>query len=157
MKEQKTNVMRVLEQKKIPYIPHEYLHGEEAVDGETVARLIGRDPACVFKTLVTAGASRTNFVFVIPVLKELDLKKAAKAAGEKSIAMISVKDITPLTGYVRGGCSPVGMKKQLKTIFDASAREQSAIIVSAGKIGAQIECAPDALLQLTRGIYADVT
>ena len=157
MKEQKTNVMRVLEQKKIPYIPHEYPHGEEAVDGETVARLIGRDPACVFKTLVTAGASRTNFVFVIPVLKELDLKKAAKAAGEKSIAMISVKDITPLTGYVRGGCSPVGMKKQFKTIFDASAQEQSTIIVSAGKIGAQVECAPDALLLLTRGIYADVT
>ena len=157
MKEQKTNVMRVLEQKKIPYTPHEYPHGEEPVDGETVARLIGRDPACVFKTLVTAGASRTNYVFVIPVLKELDLKKAAKAAGEKSIAMIPAKDITPLTGYVRGGCSPVGMKKQFKTIFDASAREQSTIIVSAGKIGAQVECAPDALLLLTRGIYADVT
>ena len=157
MKEQKTNVMRVLEQKKIPYTPHEYPHGEEPVDGETVARLIGRPPTCVFKTLVTAGASRTNYVFVIPVLKELDLKKAAKAAGEKSIAMIPAKDITPLTGYVRGGCSPVGMKKQLKTIFDASAQGQSAIIVSAGRIGAQVECAPDALLQLTRGAYADVT
>lgn len=157
MKEQKTNVMRVLEQKKIPYTPHEYPHGEEAVDGETVARLIGRDPACVFKTLVTVGASRANFVFVIPVMEELDLKKAAKAVGEKSIAMISVKDITPLTGYVRGGCSPVGMKKQFRTIFDASAQGQSTIIVSAGKIGAQVECAPGALLQLTRGTYADVT
>ena len=157
MKEQKTNVMRLLEQKKIAYTKHEYPHEGEAVDGETVARLIGRDPACVFKTLVTAGASRTNYVFVIPVLKELDLKKAAKAAGEKSIAMIPARDITPLTGYVRGGCSPVGMKKQLKTIFDASALRQSAIIVSAGKIGAQVECAPDALLLLTRGIYADVT
>ena len=157
MKEQKTNVMRLLEQKKLPYTPHEYPHGDGPVDGETVARLIGRDPACVFKTLVTAGASRTNFVFVIPVLKELNLKKAAKAAGEKSIAMIAARDITPLTGYVRGGCSPVGMKKQFKTIFDASAQGQSTIIVSAGKIGAQVECAPDALLQLTRGIYADVT
>ena len=157
MKEQKTNVMRVLEQKKIPYTAHEYPHGDGPVDGETVAGLIGRDPACVFKTLVTAGASRTNYVFVIPVMKELDLKKAARAAGEKSVAMIPVKDITPLTGYVRGGCSPVGMKKQFKTVFDASAKEQSTIIVSAGKIGAQIECAPDALLQLTRGIYADVT
>ena len=157
MKEQKTNVMRLLAQKKIPYTAHEYPHGDGPVDGETVARLIGRDPACVFKTLVTAGASRTNYVFVIPVMKELDLKKAARAAGEKSVAMIPVKDITPLTGYVRGGCSPVGMKKQFKTIFDASAQEQGAIIVSAGKIGAQVECAPDALLLLTRGSYADVT
>ena len=157
MKEQKTNVMRLLEQKKIPYTAHEYPHGDGPVDGKTVAGLIGRDPACVFKTLVTAGASRANYVFVIPVLEELDLKKAAKAAGEKSVAMIPAKDITPLTGYVRGGCSPVGMKKQFKTVFDASAKEQSTIIVSAGKIGAQVECAPDALLLLTRGSYADVT
>ena len=156
MKEQKTNAMRILEQKKIKYTPHEYPHGDTAVDGVTVAGLIGRDPACVFKTLVTEGASRANYVFVIPVAHELDLKKAAKAVGEKSIAMIHVSKITPLTGYVRGGCSPVGMKKLFKTVFDASALKQESIIVSAGKIGAQIECAPAELIALVRGITADV-
>lgn len=156
MKEQKTNVMRILEQKKIKYTPHEYAHGDGPVDGATVAGLIGRDPACVFKTLVTVGASKTNYVFVIPVMKELDLKKAAKAVGEKSIAMIHVSEITPLTGYVRGGCSPVGMKKQLKTVFDASAEELETIIVSAGKIGAQVETAPGELIALVRGTAADV-
>ena len=157
MKEQKTNVMRILEQKKIKYTAHEYPHGAEAVDGVTVASLIGRDSACVFKTLVTRGASRQNYVFVIPVAHELELKKAAKAVGEKSLAMIHVSELTALTGYVRGGCSPVGMKKQFKTIFDASALEQATIIVSAGKIGAQIECAPEELAALVRGSFADVT
>ena len=155
-KEQKTNVMRVLEQKKISYLPHEYPHGSEAVDGVTVAGLIGRDPACVFKTLVTVGASRTNYVFVIPVARELDLKKAAKAAGEKSIALLPVSQLTALTGYVRGGCSPVGMKKQFKTFFDSSALTQETILVSAGKIGAQIETAPGDLIALVRGSTADI-
>lgn len=157
MKEQKTNVMRILDQKKIKYTPHEYPHGDSPVDGVTVASIIGRDPACVFKTLVTEGAKGANYVFVIPVARELDLKKAAKAVGEKSIAMIHVSKITPLTGYVRGGCSPVGMKKLFKTVFDASALEQETIIVSAGKIGAQIECVPAELISLVRGSTADLT
>ena len=157
MKEQKTNAMRILEQKKIKYIPHEYPHGDDPVDGVTVAKLTGRDPACVFKTLVTVGASRTNYVFVIPVAKELDLKKAARSVGEKSIAMIHVSEITPLTGYVRGGCSPVGMKKQFKTVFDASANDIDTILVSGGKIGTQIETAPYDLIELVRGVTADVT
>lgn len=157
MKEQKTNVMRILDQKKIKYTPHEYPHGDSPVDGVTVASIIGRDPACVFKTLVTEGAKGANYVFVIPVARELDLKKAAKAVGEKSIAMIHVSKITPLTGYVRGGCSPVGMKKLFKTVFDSSALEQDTIIVSAGKIGAQIECAPTDLISLVRGTTADLT
>ena len=157
MKEQKTNVMRILDQKKIKYTPHEYPHGDSPVDGVTVASIIGRDPACVFKTLVTEGAKGANYVFVIPVARELDLKKAAKAVGEKSVAMIHVSKITPLTGYVRGGCSPVGMKKLFKTVFDSSALEQDTIIVSAGKIGAQIECAPTDLISLVRGITADLT
>lgn len=156
MKEQKTNAMRILDGKKIKYTAHEYPHGKEAVDGVTVAGLIGRDPSCVFKTLVTRGASKANYVFVIPVDRELELKKAAKAVGEKSIAMIHVSEITPLTGYVRGGCSPVGMKKQFVTVYDASALEQESIIVSAGKIGAQIECAPADLAALTRGSFADI-
>ena len=108
---EKTNVMRLLDQKKVPYTPHTYPHGDDAVDGVTVAQMTGMDPAKVFKTLVARGASKTPYVFVIPVACELDLKKAAKAVGEKSIAMLHVSELTPLTGYVRGGCSPVGMKK----------------------------------------------
>ena len=156
MKEQKTDVMRILEQKKIPYRAHEYPHGDGPVDGATVAELTGQDPACVFKTLVTVGASKANYVFVIPVTAELDLKKAAKAVSEKSIAMIHVSEITPLTGYVRGGCSPVGMKKQLKTVFHRSAEEIDHILVSGGKIGTQIETAPADLIALVRGTTADV-
>lgn len=156
MKEQKTNVMRLLEQKKISYIPHEYPHGDEAVDGLTVARICGQNPEQVFKTLVARGASKTIYVFVIPVTGELDLKKAAKASGEKSVAMIHVSEINALTGYVRGGCSPVGMRKQYKTFFDISAADKPTIIVSAGKIGYQVELAPDELVKLTRGSYAQL-
>ena len=157
MAEEKTNVMRVLDQKKIPYTPHSYPHSEgEAVDGATVAAILGRDPGEVYKTLVTRGASKANYVFVVPVLSELDLKKAAKTVGEKSIEMIHVKELTPLTGYVRGGCSPIGMKKRLKTVIDASARDHAAILVSAGKIGCQVELSPDALVGLIGGRYADV-
>ena len=157
MAEEKTNVMRVLDQKKIPYTPHSYPHSEgEAVDGATVASILGRDPGEVYKTLVTRGASKANYVFVVPVLSELDLKKAAKTAGEKSIEMIHVKELTPLTGYVRGGCSPIGMKKRLKTFIDASAQSRAAILVSAGKIGYQVELSPDALAGLIGGRFADV-
>ena len=156
MAEQKTNVMRALEQKKIRYTPHEYPHGAEAVDGVTVAGLIGAAPEQVFKTLVTRGASKSIYVFVIPVAAELDLKKAARTVGEKSIAMIHVSEITALTGYVRGGCSPIGMKKQYKTVYHESALEQQTIIVSAGRIGSQVELAPNALATLTRGQFADI-
>ena len=157
MSEFKTNVMRVLEQKKIPYQAHQYPHGDEAVDGVTVARLLGQDPAAVFKTLVTRGASKTCYVFVVPVAAELDLKKAAKAVGEKSIAMLHVSELTPLTGYVRGGCSPIGMKKQFKTVFDTSAEGLPTIMVSAGKIGCQVEVDPHALAGLAGGSFADIT
>lgn len=156
MKEQKTNVMRLLEQKKISYTPHEYPHGDEAVDGLTVARICGQNPEQVFKTLVARGASKTIYVFVIPVTGELDLKKAAKASGEKSVAMIHVSEINALTGYVRGGCSPVGMRKQYKTFFDISAADKPTIMVSAGKIGYQVELAPNELVKLTRGSYAQL-
>ena len=156
MAEQKTNVMRALDQKKVRYTPHEYPHGAEAVDGVTVAGLIGAAPEQVFKTLVTRGASKSIYVFVIPVAAELDLKKAARAVGEKSIAMIHVSEITALTGYVRGGCSPIGMKKQYKTVFHESALEQQTIIVSAGRIGSQVELEPNALATLTRGQFADI-
>lgn len=156
MAEQKTNVMRVLEQKKIPYCAHTYPHGEDAVDGVTVARLTGIQPERVFKTLVTRGASKKNYVFVIPVAAELDLKKAAKASGEKSIAMIHVSEINALTGYIRGGCSPIGMKKQFETFYHDSCLQQETIAVSAGKIGAQVELAPADLIKLTRGKTADL-
>ena len=157
MAEQKTNVMRYLDQKKIAYIPHAYPHGDDAVDGETVAGLIGKAPESVFKTLVARGASRNIYVFVIPVCGELDLKCAAKAAGEKSVEMVHVSEINALTGYIRGGCSPIGMKKQYKTFLDASASARESIVVSAGKIGAQVELAPADLIKLTRAGTAALT
>jgi len=157
MAEQKTNVMRLLEQKKVKYIAHEYPHGDEAVDGVTVARLTGQNPQKVFKTLVLRGISKTIYVFVIPVESELELKKAAKAAGEKSVAMIHVSEITALTGYVRGGCSPIGMRKQYKTYIHDSCLSLDTMIVSAGKIGYQIELAPQELIKLSRAMTADLT
>lgn len=156
MAEQKTNVMRVLDQKKIRYLAHEYPHGDAPVDGETVASLIGKDADCVYKTLVTRSSSKKIYVFVVPVNKELDLKLAAKAAGEKSIEMIHVSEITALTGYVRGGCSPVGMKKQYPTFFDSAVNDLDTVIVSAGKIGAQVELAPAELIRLVRAATADI-
>ena len=157
MADQKTNVMRMLEQKKIRYTPHEYPHGDTAVDGATVAGLIGKPPENVFKTLVARGASKSIYVFVIPVLRELDLKRAAKAVGEKSMEMVHVSEINALTGYVRGGCSPVGMKKQYRTVLDRSALERETIVVSAGKIGSQVELSPDDLMALVRAAAADIT
>ena len=153
----KTNVMRLLEQKKISYTPHSYPHADGPVDGVTVAGRIGVEPARVFKTLVARGASKAIYVFVIPVARELDLKKAAKSVGEKSIAMIHVSEITGLTGYVRGGCSPVGMKKRYRTVLDTQAQRVETLLVSAGKIGYQVELAPDALLALVGGTVADLT
>lgn len=156
MTEQKTNVMRLLDQKKIPYQAHSYPHGDEAVDGVTAAGLIGKDPACVFKTLLARGASKTCYMFVIPVAAELDLKKAAGAVREKSVSLLHVSELLPLTGYVRGGCSPIGMKKLFKTFYHVSAETLDTMIVSAGKIGFQVEMSPKALMELTRGTTADL-
>lgn len=156
MKETKTNVMRILEQHKIPYTPHEYPHGKEAVDGITVAKLMGQDPTQVFKTLVARGKSGGIYVFVIPVAEELNLKKAAKAVGEKAMEMIHVKELLGLTGYVRGGCSPVGLKKPYPVTIHESANGIPSIIVSAGKIGYQIETAPADLIALVNAQTADI-
>ena len=156
MAEEKTNVMRILDQKKVAYTPHHYAHPDGAVDGVSVAALIDRDPSCVCKTQVTQGASKKYYVFVIPVGRELDLKAAARAAGEKSIEMLKQAQLLPLTGYVHGGCSPVGMKKQFPTVLDESVEGLDTIVVSAGKIGAQVELAPAALCGLIRGKFAPV-
>ena len=156
-KDEKTNVMRLLQQKKIPFTAHSYPHQGEALDGVEVARLLGQDPRRVFKTLVARGASKGIYVFCIPVADNLDLKKAARAVGEKSIEMVAVKEINALTGYVRGGCSPVGMKKQYPTVFHETAEIIDTIMVSAGKIGFQVELAPDALIDLVGATTADVT
>ena len=156
-KDEKTNVMRVLDQKKVPYTPHFYDHlPDEAPDGVSVARALGQDAAAVFKTLVTKGAGGGYYVFDIPVAATLDLKKAARAVGEKSIAMLPSKELLPLTGYVHGGCSPVGMKKQFPTVFHESCLAQETICVSAGKIGAQVEVRPADLIALLRAKTADV-
>ena len=156
-KTDKTNVMRILDQKKIPYAPHYYAAPDGAVDGAPVASLTGRDPAAVFKTLVTRGASGSYYVFVVPVLRTLDLRAAARAAGEKSVEMIRQAELLPLTGYVQGGCSPVGMKKQFKTFLDESAQPLPAMLVSAGRIGAQVELAPGDLISLTHGRFAPIS
>jgi len=156
-KEEKTNVMRLLDQKKVPYTPHAYPHGDgEAPDGVTVARSLGLDPDRVFKTLVTRGASGGFYVFDIPVAATLDLKKAARAVGEKSVAMLPSKELLPLTGYVHGGCSPVGMKKPFPTVFHRSALDQETILVSAGKIGFQVEVRPGDLIALVGAKAEDV-
>ncbi len=155
-KEQKTNVMRILEKEKIDYKARYYPHGKEAVDGATVASLTGQDPDCVFKTLVTVSNKKEYCVFVIPVTRELDLKKAARAAGMKSVEMIPVKDINKVTGYIRGGCSPVGMKKSYKTVYHETAKDIPVILVSGGKIGTQIELDPQDLCRITGGSFADI-
>ncbi len=141
-KSEKTNVMRVLEQKKISYESHTYTQ-DASTSGEEIAKILGEDPDCVFKTLVTRGKTGQYYVFVVPVAKELDLKKAAKAAGEKSIEMIKQKELLPLTGYIHGGCSPIGMKKQFKTFVHKTAMDFETIFFSAGKVGYQVELSPD--------------
>ncbi len=154
-KEEKTNVMRTLDQKKIPYTAFSY-DPNGPIDGVSVAAETGLDAAGVFKTLVTKGASGAYYVFDIPVAENLDLKKAAKAVGEKSIAMLPQKELLPLTGYVHGGCSPVGMKKQFPTVFHETVNELALVAVSAGKIGHQVQVKPDDLLTLLRAKTADV-
>ena len=152
---QKTNVMRVLDQKKVPYEMYTYAD-TEAISGVEVAAVLGQNPNQVFKTLVTVGASKKNYVFVIPVCSELNLKKAAKAVGEKSIEMIKSKELLSLTGYIHGGCSPIGMKKFFTTTIDESAREWDTIIFSAGKIGYQVEVSLENLKNVIRFELKDV-
>ena len=154
-KVEKTNVMRILDQKKINYKSYEY-SDTEAISGVEVAEVLGENPNQVFKTLVTVGATKANYVFMIPVHKELDLKKAAKAVGEKSIAMIKSKELLPLTGYIHGGCSPIGMKKQFRTVIDASAADFDTILFSGGKIGFQVEVTISDLSKVVRYEMADV-
>ena len=154
-KTEKTNVMRLLEQKKLPYTPHDYL-ATGAVSGVEVAAALGEPPERVFKTLVTTGASGGHFVFVIPVAEELYLKKAAKAVGEKSIAMLPQKELLPLTGYIHGGCSPIGMKKPFPTVLHQSAAEYDTICISAGKVGFQVELSPAGLQKMLPIKLADL-
>ena len=156
MKPDKTNVMRVLDSKKIPYVSHTY-EPDGTLSGGDIAALLGEDARAVFKTLVTQGRSGAYYVFVIPVTAELDLKKAAKAAGEKSVAMIRQKELLPLTGYIHGGCSPIGMKKTFPTFVHETAPAFPTICVSAGRVGAQIELRPEDLEKAVRLRYADLT
>ena len=156
MAQPKTNAMRILEKEKIPYEMFTYPVTEEHQDGVTVAALCGQNVNTAFKTLVCKGSSKNHFVFVIPVAAELDLKKAAKAAGEKSMEMIHVNDINKVTGYIRGGCSPIGMKKLFPTFFHESALEQDFIIVSGGKRGFQIKCEPNLLASACNGQFSDL-
>lgn len=153
--EQKTNVMRLLDQAKIPYTAHCYAD-TDAVSGVEVAAALGQDPSRVFKTLVTVAKSGTHYVFVVPCALELNLKKAAAAVGEKAIEMIKAKELLPLTGYIHGGCSPLGMKKPFRTVMHETAEEKPSICVSAGKIGYQVELSPAELQKAVRFTYADI-
>ena len=157
MAQAKTNAQRILERAGIAYLPHSYTVEEGHLDGVTAAQKLGLPAERVYKTLVARGASKGLYVFVIPVAEELDLKKAARAAGEKNIAMIPSKELLKNTGYIHGGCSPLGMKKPYPTFIDESAILQETMACSAGKIGAQIELAPDDLLALAKAEYADLT
>ena len=151
----KTNAFRMIDKKKISYKVHTYEAGDK-IDGISVAEKLGQDVNKVFKTLVTHGKSGNYFVFVVPVAEELDLKKCAKSVGEKSVEMIAVKDLLKTTGYIRGGCSPVGMKKQFKTVFHITADEIDSIIVSGGRIGLQMELKPADLISAVNGQTADI-
>lgn len=153
----KTNVMRVLESHGILYGQYEYDSSDNMIDGVSVARMITKEPERVFKTIVTAAKSRVNYVFVLPVNKELDLKKAAKAVGEKSVELIPVKMIEPLTGYIKGGCSPIGMKKQFATVMDETALLYDKIIFNGGRVGTQVEIDPRLLECVIQISFADIT
>ncbi|MBQ7355548.1 MAG: Cys-tRNA(Pro) deacylase [Clostridia bacterium] len=154
-KEVKTNAMRMLDQKKIPYRVNLY-ECDEFVDGVSVADLLGQPYENSFKTLVTVGKSGGHYVFVVPIAEELDFKKCARAVGEKSVEMIHLKDLTPLTGYIRGGCTAIGMKKQFPTVIHQSAKDFAEIIVSGGRIGAQIILSPDDLARAVNAKFADI-
>ncbi|MDD5993513.1 MAG: Cys-tRNA(Pro) deacylase [Eubacterium sp.] len=154
-KEEKTNVMRVLEAKKVPYQSHNYLDSG-AISGTEVAKALGQNPDAVFKTLVTVSKSKKYYVFLVPVEKELDLKKAASCVGEKKIEMLKAKELLPLTGYIHGGCSPIGMKKFFPTFIDASAAKQDTIFFSGGKIGFQVQLSLADLKKVIRFELADI-
>lgn len=154
-KEIKTNAMRILESMKIPYEHYTY-ECEEFIDGIQIADKLGLPHEKVYKTLVTVGNSKNYFVFVIPIAEELDLKAAARSVGEKSVEMIHVKDINAITGYIRGGCTAVGMKKQYVTRIDSSAEHMEKIIVSGGRIGSQLELTPMNLAKAARAEFADI-
>ena len=154
-KEVKTNAMRILESMKIPFEHYTY-ECDEFVDAIQIADMLKLPYEKVYKTLVTVGNSKNYFVFVIPIAEELDLKKAAKSVGEKSVEMIRVKDINSITGYIRGGCTAVGMKKQYVTRIDSSAKELSKIVVSGGRIGSQIELSPEDLAKAARAEFAEI-
>ena len=154
-KQDKTNVMRVLDSKKIPYIPHLY-EADPTLSGEDIAGILGEEPDQVFKTLVTVGKPQKYYVFVIPVNRELNLKKAAAAVGEKSVSMIPQKDLLPLTGYVHGGCSPIGMKKRFPSYIHESAAGLAKIFVSAGRVGCQAELSPSDLIRIAELVPADL-
>ena len=158
-KEEKTNVMRLLSMAKIPYTAHYYDHSDGEIDGVSVARKLGQPPDQVFKTLVARSTRQASscYVFVIPVEKELDLKAAARAAGEKAIEMLHVNELLPTTGYIRGGCSPVGMKKKYPTFFDETCILWEEIAVSAGARGHQMVLPPDALARLVEASIVDIT
>lgn len=154
--EDKTNVMRLLEQKKVKYEMHSYVD-TGAISGTEVAKVLGQNPDMVFKTLVTVGKSNNHYVFLVPVEKELDLKKAAKCVGEKKIDMIKSKELLGLTGYVHGGCSPIGMKKFFRTTIDESAEKFEHIVFSGGKIGYQVETSLEELRKVIKFELADIT
>jgi Cys-tRNA(Pro)/Cys-tRNA(Cys) deacylase len=152
----KTNALRLLDSKRISYQLMTYENTDGKIDGVSVAQKINKDPRMVYKTLVSQGISKALYVFIIPVEAELDLKKAAKAAGEKKVEMIPVKDIQKWTGYIRGGCSPLGMKKHYSTFIDQSAKELETIVVSGGKIGVQVELSVPDLQSVTEASIADI-
>ncbi len=153
----KTNAMRIVEKEKISHSFHTYDAGDGAIDGVSVAHKMGQDERKVYKTLVTKGCGRDYYVFVLPVAAELNLKAAARAVGEKSVEMIPVKDINKVTGYIRGGCSPIGMKKEYRTVIDSSCLSLDTMIFSGGKIGFQIEMAPGDLISLVHAQTAEIT
>ena len=155
-REAKTNVMRILDKNKINYRAISY-ECDEFIDGLHTAEVTGAPVEASYKTLVMVGKSKTYYVFVVPIAEEVDLKKAAKAVGEKSLEMIHVKDLTKITGYIRGGCSPIGMKKQFATVIHVSAREQEEIYISGGRVGLTICLAPQDLMRVIPAQYADIT
>lgn len=154
-KEVKTNAMRILDRNKISYRVN-YYDCDEFIDGVHIADQLGQSYEMTFKTLVMMGKSKQYYVFALPIAEEVDLKKAAKAVGEKSLEMVHVKDINQVTGYIRGGCTPIGMKKEYPTVIHESAKELPEIIISGGKLGVQIFLAPEDLLKVTSGLYADI-
>ena len=152
---EKTNAIRILEQHKAVFSVHDYT-ATEAVSAAEVAAMLNIEPERVFKTLVTVGKSNEHYVFVVPAERELDLKKAASAVGEKNVSMVKSKELLPLTGYIHGGCSPVGMKKFFKTVFDVTAKDFDAVVFSGGKIGLQVEMAVGELEKIIPVIFADI-